>query len=186
MKRIMICFLALLIMLMSACVPPTTATPDPTVTPLPAEKMTFVGSETKEIYVINEKGQYLVELGAGANYMPPAKPSEYDEVVLGPGMYTNYIIREILSYMLPDLSEDQYVSDEMFSWFMAGASRSEASVGELLYLYPEQYEKVCNSKIFKDTVIRYWDNKQTDSYKDRGYAYFRVYYGPFGDVSHSE
>ena len=176
MKKILICILTLIVMITSACSPMVSATPELSATPLPAEKMTIGGSQKTDIYVINEKGQYLVELGIFPDYIPSAKPTEYDEVILRPGMYTSYVVREILSYMLPDLSEDQYVSDEMFSSLMAKTSRSESSVGEILYLYPEQYEKVCNSNIFKGAVTRYWDLKETDSYKEYGYLFVRVHY----------
>ena len=176
MKKLFI-LLALITILVSACVPPITATPTPmttltpTATPLAAEKMTFKlqdGSRT-EIYVINEKGQYLVKLGIRSGYYSSDKVYDDPNVSLITGEYTTKILREILSVMFPDMSEDQYVSDEMFSWFSRGVKRTDYTIGDILYLSPDQYERICNSEIFFESVTRYLDLKNDYPYNAYGY-----------------
>ena len=140
MKKLLICLLVFIVMIVSACAPlvtatpELTATPEPTATPLPAEKMTFnrMNGPCMDIYVINEKGQYLVRIGYKIGTIesgPTLNPDQYNQGTVKQGRYTSDAVRELLSLMLNDITDDQYVSDELYFEFAQNSTRGSNSFG---------------------------------------------------------
>ena len=163
MKKFLFGFLALLIILVTACT---------SVNVLPAQTMTFKFTDdtNAEIYVIDEDGYYLVRLGYQFGVVENDSTITTDQVVHKQGRYTPEAVREILTLMFPNFNADQYVSDELFAEFSNGMMRSDSECfGEVVYLSADQYEIICNSSLFKGSIVRYFDLKESEEYKMVGY-----------------
>ena len=163
MKKFFICFTVLLIILVTACVPLSVS---------PADTMTFklADNTSKEIYVINEDGYYLVRLGYKFGVVENDLTITTDQIIYKQGKYTPDAVREILTLMLPDINDNQYISDDLFAEFSNGMMRSDSECfGEVVYLSADQYEIICNSSLFKGSIVRYFDLKESEEYKMVGY-----------------